>query len=188
MTLGMEDYEWAAKQLNCEVNVIKAFVAVESAGSGFLENGQPKILFEAHHFSKMTGGKYDRSHPSISSHHWNRALYIGGEGEHRRLAKAVELDREAALKSASWGAFQIMGFNWKACGYESLQDFVNDMYAGEFGQLKAFVGFIKAMRLQDHLQDKRWKALARGYNGPGYQVHDYDGRLERAYKKLENTA
>ena len=189
MSLEESDYEWAAKELQCPVNAIKAVAAIESTGDGFLEDGQPKILFEAHHFSKFTKKKYDRTHPDISSPHWDRKLYIGGAAEHKRLDKAVHLDREAALKSASWGRFQIMGFNWKVCGYSSLQDFINDMYAGEFGHLRAFIGFIKADKnLQDALQDMNWAAFARLYNGSGYAVNKYDQRLARAYDALEGVA
>jgi len=184
MALEEDDYKWAAEQLNCDVPSIKAVASVESNGEGFLNNGQPKILFEALHFSKFTGGEFDKSHPRVSSHVWNKELYFGGTREHERLAEAVALDRDAALKSTSWGKFQLMGFNWKACGYPSLQDFVNDMYAGEFGQLKAFVGFIKAKCLQSALQYHNWKEFARGYNGPGYEANQYDRKLARAYQKF----
>jgi N-acetylmuramidase len=44
------DYQAAAQSLGCEVAAVKAVAAVESAGHGFLPNGKPKILFEAHIF------------------------------------------------------------------------------------------------------------------------------------------
>jgi N-acetylmuramidase len=74
------------------------------------------ILFEAHVFSKNTRHAYDYVFPEISSRHWNRALYRGGEREYPRLMKAMLLDRAAALKSASWGRFQVMGFNHSLAG------------------------------------------------------------------------
>src|SRR5690349_16354590 len=106
------DYQRAASALGCETAVIRAVDRVESAGSGMLLNGQPEILFEAHIFSRLTGGKYDTSHPHISSRSWNRSLYKGGAAEHGRLDEAVALNRTAALQSASWGRFQILGSNW----------------------------------------------------------------------------
>ncbi|WP_426770837.1 N-acetylmuramidase domain-containing protein, partial [Pseudomonas aeruginosa] len=50
--------------------------------------------------------------------------YLGGQAEHERLDKAVKMDRDCALQSASWGLFQIMGFHWEALGYASVQAFV----------------------------------------------------------------
>lgn len=186
--LEHDDYVWAAQQLGCKVATVKAVAEIESKGSGFLENGQPKVLFEAHHFSKFTDGKFSKSHPAISSSYWNRSLYQGGEKEHLRLQAAISLDKDAALKSTSWGRFQMMGFNWKACGYDSLQDFINDQYSGEFGQLRAFVGFIKAMRLQKALlaiEHGDGKLFARPYNGPAFAQNEYDTRLVRAFLKYD---
>ncbi|MGA0525154.1 N-acetylmuramidase domain-containing protein, partial [Escherichia coli] len=53
--------------------------------------------------------------------------YVGGAGEWDRLARAIEINRPAALESASWGLFQIMGFHWKLLGFASVQAFVNAM-------------------------------------------------------------
>ena len=47
------------------------------------------------------------------------------------MGEAAHLNRIAALKSASWGKFQLMGFNYKLCGFNSLQAFVNAMYKNE---------------------------------------------------------
>lgn len=176
------DYETAANFLGCSIAAVKAFALVESAGDGFLPNREPKILFEAHHFSRLTKGAFDKSHPGISSPSWNPTLYKGGQKEHERLAEAIKLDRDAALASASWGKFQIMGFNWKMMGYVSLQAFVNDMYKGEYGQLQGFIRFIKASKLDKPLRELDWKALAKGYNGPGYKKNNYDVKLMNAYK------
>lgn len=106
-----------AQRLGCEPAAIWAVCEVESAGSGFLPDGRPKILFEAKAFHTQTDGAYDGSHPNISSPSWDRSLY-GASGAHQyvRLAEAVALDREAALNSASWGRFQIMGFNHEMVG------------------------------------------------------------------------
>lgn len=187
MKIGERDYNEAAQELECEVAAIRAVAAVESSGASLLPNGQPKILFEAHHFSRLTDGKYNVTHPRISSPTWNRKLYVGGAGEHHRLEQAAGLDRNAALQSASWGMFQIMGFNWKRCGFKSLQEFINTIYQGEVGQLKAFVGFIKSdPKLLTAIQKKKWKQFALNYNGSGYAENKYDVKLEQAYKRFLN--
>ena len=177
------DYRAAADSLGCEVAAVKAVAEVESAGAGFLRSGEPKILFEAHVFDRLTQGRYRKSHPNISSAKWDRSLYVGGQGEHRRLQEAVALDREAALQSASWGRFQVMGFNWKVCGYGSLQSFINDMYRSESGHLRAFVGFVRSLGLAKYLRSKDWAGFARGYNGPGYAANSYDVKIAAAYAR-----
>src|SRR5437868_4453973 len=103
--------EAAAQEIGCPVAAVHAVLDVESRG-GFLPDGRPKILFERAYFCRVTGGKYNQSDPDISAPTWGG--YRGGAAEYDRLEEAIGLDREAALKSASWGAFQIMGNNFAA--------------------------------------------------------------------------
>lgn len=179
--LTNNDYILAARLLNCEVACVKSIREVEALNSGFLPNGEVKILFERHKFHQFTGGKYSRKYIDISNP--RSGGYKGGYAEHRRLQKAVRLNRTAALKSASWGAFQIMGFNYRLCGFTSLQAFINAMHKGEREQLFAFVNFVKSVGLDDELRRKDWKGFAKGYNGRAYYENKYDVKLQRAYKK-----
>src|SRR5438477_364772 len=55
-----------AAQLHCEPAAVWAVCDVESAGSGFLPDQRPRLLFEAHVFGKLTRHAFDRSHPNIS--------------------------------------------------------------------------------------------------------------------------
>jgi LysM repeat protein len=186
-TRALTDADWqrAATALGVDVAAIKAVAQVEAAGSGFLADGRPKILFEAHIFSDKTNGQFDRSNPNISSPRWNRELYAGGAGEYPRLQQAMNLDRNAALQSASWGKFQIMGFNHKAAGYNSVEAFVQDMYKSEGKQLDAFVNFIKAdPAMHSALKRLDWAGFAERYNGPGYAANNYDTKMRDAYNRL----
>ena len=182
------DYERVAKALGCETAVIKAVADVEAGGDGFFSSRRPKILFEAHQFSKHTGRKYDRLHPGISSATWNKALYAGGEAEYDRLLRAMVLDREAALKSASWGRFQIMGFNHSSAGHATVALFVDAMFRSESAHLEAFAAFLKSTGLADSLKKKEWAKFAKGYNGPAYAENKYDTKLEQAYNKYKAPA
>lgn len=175
------DFVTAANLLKVEIAAIKAVAEVEAVGEGFLPDGQPKILFERHKFHQHTKGKYSAANPDISNK--NSGGYIGGAAEHKRLAKAAKLDRNAALMSASWGRFQIMGENWDDLGYKSLQEFINAMYASETEHLMAFVKFVKVNGLVDELQRKDWKGFAERYNGPAYARNSYDKKMAAAYKK-----
>src|SRR5262245_45553777 len=115
--LTEQDFKTAAETLKVEVACVKAVNDVESGRyGGYFASGRPVTVFEAHVFSRHTGHKYDLVLPDISSRKWNKSLYKGGEAEYDRLEKAMAFDRTAALKSASWGRFQIMGFNHASCG------------------------------------------------------------------------
>ena len=179
--LAMADYQAVATAIRCEVAAVRAVVSVEAAGSGFYSDGRPKILFEAHWFCDLTNGDYDDDYPSISSQVWNRDLYIGGVGEWDRLYLACTLDRAAAMKSASWGLGQVMGFNHKAAGYGDVESFVRDMHLSEGKQLMAMFNFIKTNGLDRALIRKDWATFARGYNGESYRENAYDEKLADAY-------
>lgn len=177
-----KDYQQAADLLGVELATIKAVAEVESKGSGFLKSGEPVILFEGHIFHRLTNGKYSTpENADISYPKWTTKYY--NKNQHKRLQKAVELDRNAALQSASWGKFQIMGFNYAACGFENVQQFINAMYRSEKDHLVAFVSFIRSHRYDRFLRDKDWAGFARRYNGPGYKANRYDTKLKAAYEK-----
>lgn len=186
----------AAASLGVQVPALKAVLDVEAPRGGFQADGQVSILFERHYFSRLTNGKFDKTHPDISN------PVAGGYGpysaQHGKLDRAVALDREAALMSASWGKPQIMGENWAQAGAKSLQDFINRMSAGEPAQLDLMVNFIRNDRrrfspvtlkpdpagitMLEALKALSWKLFARIYNGPGYAKNQYDTKLAAAHR------
>ena len=177
------DYEDAAKELGCEVAAIKAVAKTETGSYGsyfkFEDNDDyvPAILFERHHFHKYTNGKYDQFEDISNS-------VAGGYGatsvQYTKLVKAYALDKKAALKSASWGKFQILASNFVTAGYTSPEDFVFALSKSEKNQLKAFVSFIKADRVLLHsIRTKDWLSFAKRYNGP--RQNGYDLKMERNY-------
>jgi len=177
--LRLSDYEEAAASLGCSVAAVRAVARVESAGSGFLPDGRPKILFERHIFHKRTGGRDAASHPEISSP--KRGGYQGGAREYDRLRAAMALDRAAALHAASWGKFQVMGFNHRACGHPDVESLIKAMVSGEPAQLAAFVAFLKTNSLDDDLVRCDWAGFARGYNGSAFAENAYDQKIAHAY-------
>lgn len=183
-----DDFKEAAKELKCEEACVRAVCEVEAGKEGFLESRKPKILFEAHVFSRLTKGMYDKDHPRVSvrTAAQARPLYQGGEKEYDRLLEAAKLDQRAALQSASWGRFQIMGFNHQAAGHDSVEAFVAAMYKSEREHLRAFVKFLEAKKLTEALREKRWEDFARGYNGAGYKANRYDEKLAAAYRKYKD--
>src|SRR5262249_46713629 len=146
-----------------------------------------KILFEVHLFRKNTNHRYDRSHPHIS------APYTSPERKrsYRRdqwvvIREAFALDREAAVKSASWGMFQVIGDNYRICGWTDVRQFVDSMYYSEGQHMRAFLGYCRANNLTRHLRTHNWAAFARGYNGPAYADNHYDTKMAHAYQQYRN--
>lgn len=188
--LTEEDFQLAAQLLDVEPAALKAVKEVESGRyGGFLPSGRPVILFEGHIFWKQLkqNGKnpetYARGNEDILYPKWTKAHYKSGEAEYDRLEKARLIDRDAADASASWGMFQIMGFNHKACGENTVAGFVEMMCKSELHQLLLSARFIKNSGMLFALQQKNWADFAKRYNGPAYAQNKYDQKLAAAYNK-----
>lgn len=185
------DFKNAALWLDVPVAAIKAFEEVESKGDGFLPDGHPVILFERHIMYRRTKSKYGFTRAEALVKQFPDLINPkpGGYGktseQPSRLDRAAKLiDRECAIESASWGLFQIMGFQWEALGYPALQAFVNAMYRSEADQLEAFVRFIKINpHIHRALKAKDWAKVAAGYNGPSFKINAYDTKLAAAFAR-----
>lgn len=192
----MTNYSEAAKFLGVEEAAVKAVASVESQGYGFIKDATgarvPKILFERHimfkrlrDFTPIKSKDMAAKYPDIINE--SPGGYKGGLAEWERLDRAIKIDRVSALESASWGSFQIMGFHWKALGFNSVQEFVNKAYTEE-GQLDLFVRFVKASpNVLRALKAKDWVGVARSYNGPGYAVNKYDIKMKEAYERFSKS-
>lgn len=194
--LEPQDLEQAADEIELELALVQAVTEVESRGKGFLPSGRPKILFEGHIFWKQLE-KYEidpaphaAAHPTIVYPRWTKKHYRGGEAEHDRLDVAKSIHVPAALCSASWGMFQIMGFNHAACGFDHVQDFVAAHETSEKEHLRAFLQFLRhttdgdGRTLVELLRAHEWAAFASLYNGPGYRQNEYDVKLEQAFRRF----
>lgn len=187
--LTEQDFKDAAERLGCEVAAIKAVCKVEAPNGGFNPDGSPTTLFEGHKFHSFTGGRFAKQAPDLSYPKWTR-LYYGKtwKAEQDRIQRAMKLDRENAIKAASWGKFQIMGFNYELAGFKTLQEFVNAMYAGEREHLMAFCSFIEKAGLLAPLRRLDWKSFSARYNGPSYAANQYDSKLATAYSQYKAFA
>ena len=133
---------------------------------------RPTILYERHVFSRscVPKGRHDATHPDVSfSKPYAPGTYGNTAQQWARLGKAYELDPVAALKAPSWGMFQILGENHKACGYAQVADYARAMTTSPVAHLQAFVAFVRAnATLLKALRERNWAAFARAYNGPNY--------------------
>lgn len=161
---------------------IHAVMDVEAAGSGFDAKGRPKMLFEPHIFYKLLGPGVQRDKAitgELAYSTWRSGSYPSDS--YPRLAKAMEINRVAALRSASWGLPQIMGFNSSLAGYDNIEVMLDDFKNDEETHLNAMVTFIISAGLDDELKRHDWSGFARGYNGSSYAKHGYHTKLERAF-------
>ena len=183
--LTYQDFVDDAETLGCNPAAIQAVAFVESSGSGFCPDGFLVTLFEGHYFSRLTKGKYNSTHPTISYTKWTKQFYgKTWQQERARLDTALALDRAAAIRSTSWGMFQIMGEHYKLCGFDTPQDFLNEMMLGENAQLGIFTKFILGSpKLLQAIQDQDWPTFAYYYNGPAYSVNRYDKKMSDAFTR-----
>lgn len=196
--LGEKDLIEFANRHQLELASVKAVNEVESSGKGFLVDGRPKILFEGHIFWKELKNRgidpttlVRPDSADVLYPKWSKSHYKGGTGEYSRLEKAISISpdarvREAALASASWGTYQIMGFHFQKLGYTHIQEFVDLMQIHERNHLEAFGRYLQTFGCLEFLRRKDWASFARCYNGPAYAQNKYDLKLASAYQKHLN--
>ncbi|WP_284775872.1 N-acetylmuramidase domain-containing protein [Agrobacterium sp. lyk4-40-TYG-31] len=174
-------------------NALKAVVEVESNGVVFAEiegRQEPVIRFESHYFDKLVKAnrREDARRLGLASPN------VGGvknpssqKGRWELLARAMAIDKQAALESVSWGVGQVMGSHWKALGYSSVVALMDEARGGVEGQVDLMVRFIKHNNLLGPLNRRDWSGFARGYNGPAYKKNAYDTKMAAAYTRYSGV-
>jgi len=191
MAFTAQDYQAAATRLGAPVAHIKAFADVESSGeTAWSIDGVslPPVRLEAHWFGKLTGYRFNATHPDISSTEWNPALAASTrDGAWSQVRAAEALDLAAADQATSWGAFQVMGFNYGRLGFATVADFVADM-ASSSGQMDAFERFVMSdPDLERAVRDGDWQTCETLYNGGGFNG-EYAAKLEAAAARYDDNA
>lgn len=182
------DFLAAAAALGVSPKIIRAVKTVEAGKAAFDTEGRPTILYEKHVFHRNTGGRFAAAHPDLSAKTWQPGTYGPLSAQYGKLARAAELDAEAAFKACSWGAFQVLGENAKALGYPSAIDMALALAQSEAAHLDSFVRFVKANGLVDELQRCRagdpasCVPFVSRYNGGGYAKNAYHIKLAEAAK------
>lgn len=198
--LTTQDFIRAGEELACHPAMVQAIALKETRGEAFLDDGRPKILFERHQFYRrlpivrkpgqtLAGliaqrDQLVKTQPNIC----NPAMggYQGGAMEYKRLAAARSYSDTAALESASWGQFQVMGFNAVEIGYDSVQEFVRLMNQGVDQHLEALTRFIKANRQAlAAIRARDYRSLALAYNGPR-APQSYNADLAKYFEQSKN--
>lgn len=187
------DYQQAANALGNGVTVkhMKASKKVEAPRGSFDDDGRPSILYERHVFSRNTHpkGAFNANHPELSA---LKGYGPGGYGsfgaQYGKLERAYALEPEAAFEACSWGAFQVLGENATALGYESARAMAVELAKSEAAHLDSYVRFIKTNGLADDLG--RCRAgdpdscipFVSGYNGSGFRSFSYHVKFAEALR------
>ena len=163
---------------------LRAVIEVETAGGGFDTTGRPRMLFEPHVFYRLLPSAQQRDRAEsegLAYAKWGHQPYP--RESYTRLHLAIAIDRVAALKSASWGLGQIMGFNFALAGFDHVEAMVSAFMADEETHVEAMIAFIRAKGLDDKLRAHDWAGFALGYNGAAYASHGYHTKLAAAFAR-----
>lgn len=185
------DYEEVAQMLDVDVAAIKAVVDIETGRQheGFWAPGKPLINFDLtmyRRFAPRSGvslSKAKKAHPEIFRRPDARRYGSYQAAQQARLDAACDIDTVSAYQSTFWGMFQIGGFNWRKCGCESVQQFVELMSRSERSQLELFARFIENSGMVDAVRRHNWLQFALKYNGPKARLRGYHKRLAASYKR-----
>lgn len=176
--------------------VAQAILEVESGGRTHGADGRIVIRFEAHIFKAQLGNdalwanhfRTDATRPWVDQM-WRRTegdtwqmLHTGKQAdEWAAFNFAWSINAEAAAKSISMGAAQIMGFNHARIGYPSARDMFK-AFDNASMQTLGFINFcLSDPVLMDAIRRRDWRTIAARYNGTG-AVDTYAPLLEQAYK------
>lgn len=161
---------------------LHAVLDVETRGGGFDGKGRIKMLFEPHIFYRQLGpvDQLQAVRMRVAYKDWGTRPYPADS--FANLITAMNINREAALRSASWGLGQIMGFNCSVVGYDTAEAMVKAFRDDEEVHLEAMVRFIEESGIDDELRRHDWAGFARIYNGPSYAKHGYHTKLAARFK------
>ncbi|MEP1209631.1 MAG: N-acetylmuramidase family protein [Rhizobiaceae bacterium] len=179
-----------AEELAIPPAALQAIAEVESGGRIYADIGsrqEPLIRFEGHYFDRLLNGAQRQTARQRGLAHPKAGRIGNPRNQAKRWAllnRAIRINRIAALSSTSWGLGQVMGAHWQWLGYGSVDALVAQARAGAAGQVRLMARYIDKAGLVPAIQNRDWKAFARGYNGPAYARHAYDQRLKSAYQRL----
>lgn len=169
-----------------------AFIEVESGGRGFdPKTGKLIAQFESHIFSKATGIPRSKD----NNWAWDENVVDVQSKEWEAFNEAfLKVDKVKAMESTSWGLPQIMGFNYKQAGYESVGEMLDDYKKGELQQVVSLIKFIQnSPKLYKAVMAGDYETIASTYNGSGHRAlalkngwKPYPDKLREAEEKYKS--
>lgn len=166
-----------------------ALVDIESGGKVAVRLGgrlYPLIRFEGHYFDRRLSGA-KRAHArreKLASPRTGAVKNPRGQAARWNMyRRAKAIDAKAAIESISWGIGQVMGAHWAWLGYPSAEALFEEAVSGFDGQLRLMLRFVEKSGITPHLKARRWRDVARIYNGPAYARYKYHIKLAAAEKR-----
>jgi hypothetical protein len=176
---NIELIESFANKYSIDSKKLESFLEVESSSNAF-DGKYPTVRFECLRYNKKVEDKEKVSCETDKSEFGNSE-----DTNKEAFLRALKINREQSLLQSSFGLGQVMGFNYKLAGYNSVEKYYDAMFDEE-KQIEAFLNFI----LQNSVilselknSDTAWNKVAYNYNGPSYESNNYDVLLEAAYNK-----
>lgn len=173
--LTKEQIRALAKKHGYEFSALNAVVQVESGGIGFAKDtGKIIIQFEPHWFKRKA--------PKAPLGNWSKNGVEVQSKEWIAFNEAFRINPNAAMESTSIGLMQVMGFNYKVCGFRTVGEMWDFAKVSEANQLELGIRYIKSIpKLHTALKNNAWRTFALYYNGKNYEQFKYHTRLEAAY-------
>jgi hypothetical protein len=194
------DYEQlraAATVLGWQVEMVSAVSKKEVlANPFFVASGKKlqKILYERHVFWRnlvkkgVDPAELLRRDPSLRDILGKTPYPTSGYGkyiaQYQRRERAAGICHESAFAACSYSGFQILGENWRECGYDSVDAFVEAMDTPA-NWLTALVALVKSKGIEATLRPDRldFAEFSEKWNGPDYWRVKYDVELSRIYQR-----
>lgn len=171
-----------ARQRGIPEAVALAIFKIESGGQAFGKDGRMIIRFEPHVFKYETDPRPKAQRTKPYQGQDIAVLRAGQAAEWDNFNRAAAIDKNAAMRSISMGAAQIMGFNHEMVGFPTVQAMFDAYAKSEEMQILGFFDFIKAKGLENAARTGNWTKFAIGYNGSGQQ--GYDTKMANYYAKF----
>lgn len=106
-----------------------------------------------------------------------------------RLEKVKKWDNDIAIKSCSWGKFQVMGiYTENIHTYKDASEFETAMNLCEVQQFQFFKSYlidVVGNKIVNALREKKWEEIARLYNGKNWKKTNpnYATNLKKYYEE-----
>lgn len=180
--------------------VALAIMRIESGGVAWGQDGRMIIRLEPHvlqrelNYNPLWHGIFQIGKPTWQGqfHRFNHPTkgWIPFHGyqptEYEAFEEAIKLSNfcgipEAAYRSISMGAGQVMGFNCKAVKYSLASKMFNTLKDDAVAQVRAFLDYCRYRSLDDEMARGDFYEFARIYNG-SEQAERYARLMEQAAK------
>ena len=185
------DFTVFASRLNVPIGHVKGVRKVEAPRGAFTTDGRPTDLYERHvaYRNAQSPTSLAQQRPDLF---WKTGYGPGGYGPYSaqfdKMADACAYDPEAALCGVSWGAFQVLGENWRGLKYSSVWDMVSSLVQSEAAHLDCFARFLKMKDIEDEFRACRpgdpdsCIPFVSKYNGAGFRKFNYHVKMAQAIK------